>query len=151
MAPVRTIYDKGLTAIELLIIASVVGIVAIFAIPIISDAVLPSGFREAIKLTESAVEQARQTARFYKTEVLMLVGEEPEQDQQTLTLVIPQMQKTQAMDEVEVKFILPAGVRVISQEHVIHFMPSGEVEQPSKSLTILDQIQHKSRQLALIE
>jgi len=42
-------------------------------------------------------------------------------------------------------------IRVVSQEKVIHFMPNGEVEQPSESLTVLDRIQHRSRQLALIE
>jgi Tfp pilus assembly protein FimT len=151
MVPVGTNDQKGLTAIELLIIASVVAIIAVFASPIISDAVLPSGFKEGIEITESSVEQARQTARFYKTDVLMRVGEEVEQDRQVLTLVIPRMQKTMAMNEVQVKFILPAGVRVVSHEKVIHFMPNGEVEQPSESLTVLDQIQHRSRQLALIE
>ena len=55
------------------------------------------------------------------------------------------------MNEVTVKFILPKGVHVSSQEHVIHFMPNGEVEPPSDTLTIFDQIQNESRQLALVE
>ncbi len=151
MVPVITYPQKGLTAIELLIITSVVAIATVFAAPMISNAVLPSGFKEGIEITESSVQQARQTARYYKTDVLMRVGEEDPQDRQVITLLIPRMQQTKAMNEVEVKFILPAGVRVISREQVIHFKPNGEVEQPSETLTILDQVQNKSRQLALIE
>jgi Tfp pilus assembly protein FimT len=151
MVPVITILQKGLTAIELLIIASVVAIVAVFATPMISNAVLPSVFKEGIKMTESSVEQARQTARFYNTEVLMRVGDENAPDRQVITLVIPEMQKAKAMSEVTVKFILPAGVRVVSQEQVIHFKPNGEVEQPSETLTIFDQVHNESRKLALIE
>jgi hypothetical protein len=112
---------------------------------------LPSDFKEGIEIAESSVEKARQTARYYKTDVLMRVGEEDAQDRQVLTLIIPRMQRTKAMNEVEVKFILPAGVRVVGQEQVIHFKPDGEVEQPSETLTIFDQVHHESRQLALIE
>jgi Tfp pilus assembly protein FimT len=143
--------QKGLTAIELLIITSVIAIVTIFTTPMVSHALLPSDLKEGIEITESSIQQARQTAQYYKTDVLMRVGEEDPPDRQVITLLIPRMQQTTAMNEVEVKFILPAGVRVISQEQVIHFMPNGEVEQPSETLTILDRVQNKSRQLALIE
>jgi Tfp pilus assembly protein FimT len=151
MVPIRTKSHKGLTAIELLIIASILAVIAVFATPIISDAVLPSDLKEGIEITESSVKQARQTARLYKMEVLMQVGEEDAQERQVLTLFIPGLQRTVALNQVEVKYILPVGIRVVSQEQVIHFKPDGEVDRPHETLTILDQVQNKSHQLALVD
>jgi Tfp pilus assembly protein FimT len=151
MVPIRTNSHKGLTAIELLIIASIVAVIAVFATPIISDAVLPSDLKEGIEIAESSVKQARQTARLYKMEVLMQVGEEDAQERQALTLFVPGLQKTIDLNEVEFKYILPVGIRVVSQEQVIHFKPDGEVDQPHETLTILDQVHNKSHQLALVE
>jgi Tfp pilus assembly protein FimT len=147
----RTNSQNGLTAIELLILASVVAIIAVFATPIVSNALLPSNLKDGLEITESSIEQARQTARFYNTEVLMQVGEEDAPDRQVITLVIPSMKQDKAMNEVTVKFTLPAGVQVVSKDEVIRFLPNGEVEQAYGALTVLDRVQQRSRQLALVE
>ncbi|MCJ7814823.1 MAG: hypothetical protein MUP31_02100, partial [Xanthomonadales bacterium] len=136
-------------AIELLIITSVVAIVAVFATPILSNALFPSDFQRAIDITESSVEQARVTARYYKTDVLMQVQEEDEQDRQAITLVIPTMQTNANMNEVKVVFLLPAGVRVVTTEQVIRFNPDGEIELPAQTMTFLDPIHDKSQQLVI--
>jgi Tfp pilus assembly protein FimT len=143
--------ESGLTVIELLIITSVLAIITVFGTPILSNALSPSEFQRGIDICETSVKQARQTARFYHTDVLMKVGYDETQNQQTITLLIPRMQRTPTMNEVTVEFVLPAGVEVTSQEHVIHFMPNGEVEPPSETLNIFNQIEGESHQLALVE
>jgi len=151
MVRIRTFHDSGLTAIELLIITSVVAIIAVLTAPMISDALIPSDFKRAIEITESSVQHARVTARFYDTDVLMEIQEKDEEDRQAITLVIPRKKVNSDMNEVKVKFLLPAGVQVVSTEEIIHFLPNGDVEEPANTLTILDATQNKRRQLVLVD
>ena len=55
---------KGLTAIELLIIISIVALLVAFAAPLIKTMSSKSEFEQAIEITEASVKHARWTARF---------------------------------------------------------------------------------------
>jgi len=84
---------KGLTAIELLIIISIVALVVAFAAPMMKAMSPKSEFEQAIEITEASVEQARWTARFYKAEVFLRLETDENREQHSITLSVPKMQK----------------------------------------------------------
>ena len=140
---------KGLTAIELLIIISIVALVVAFAAPMIKTMSSKSEFEQAIEITEASVEQARWTARFYKTEVLLRLETGENQKQHSITLSVPQMQKDLVLNEVKEEFPLPIGIQLVSDDTIIRFDPAGQVELPAHILVSSNQAEYKSHQLVV--
>lgn len=147
MVRIITSPEKGLTAIELLIIVSVVAVLVIFTAPLLSGS--KSEFDQAVKITESTVEQARQTARFYKTSVLIRLETDEQKNHQSITLSIPRMKSQSVLNEVTEEFQLPEGIQVISEDQVIHFDEQGEVAIPAQLLFVSDRLKDQSRQLVI--
>lgn len=147
MVRILTSPEKGLTAIELLIIVSVVAVLVIFTAPLLSGS--KSEFDQAVKITESTVEQARQTARFYKTSVLIRLETDEQKNHQSITLSIPRMKSQSVLNEVTEEFQLPEGIQVISEDQVIHFDEQGEVAIPAQLLFVSDRLKDQSRQLVI--
>jgi len=148
---IRTIIApvKGLTAIELLIIMSIVALVVTFAVPVIIVMSPKSEFEQAIEITEESVAEARRTARFYRAEVLLHLETDENQKQQSITLSVPKMQKDLVLNEVKEKFPLPIGIQIVSDDTIIRFDPTGEVEIPSHILVSSNQAELKSRRLVV--
>lgn len=138
---------KGLTAIELLIIVSIVAVLVIFTAPHLSGS--KSEFDQAVKITESTVEQARQTARFYKTNVLIRLETGEYNNHQSITLSIPRMNSQSVLNEVKEEFLLPEGIQVVSKDRVIHFDEQGEITIPAQLLFVSDRMKDQSRQLVI--
>lgn len=140
--------EKGFTAIELLIYASIVGLVISFAFPIASKAIKQSQVDQAVEITEESIKHARRTARIYNTEVLMHIVSGQEQDQDAITLSIPDMQRDASLNEVKEEYTLPAGVDILSTDNVIHFDPAGEVDWPA--MIVFTSAQEMDRSLSLL-
>ena len=149
MIKTKTASAKGLTAIELLIIISIVALVVTFAAPMIKTLSFKSEFEQAIEITEASVEQARWTARFYKTEVILQLETGENQKQHSIKLSVPQMQKDLVLNEVKEEFPLPIGIQLVSDDTIIRFDPAGQVELPAHILVSSNQAEHKSRQLVV--
>jgi Tfp pilus assembly protein FimT len=147
MVRIITSPEKGLTAIELLIIVSVVAVLVIFTAPLLSGS--KSDFDQAVKITESTVEQARQTARFYKTNVLIRLETDEQKNHQSITLSIPRIKSQSVLNEVTEEFQLPEGIQVISEDQVIHFDERGEIAIPAQLLFVSDRLKDQSRQLVI--
>ena len=147
MVRILTSPEKGLTAIELLIIVSVVAVLVIFTAPLLSGS--KSEFDQAVKITESTVEQARQTARFYKTNVLIRLETDEQKNHQSITLSIPRIKSQSVLNEVTEEFQLPEGIQVISEDQVIHFDERGEIAIPAQLLFVSDRLKDQSRQLVI--
>lgn len=147
MVCIRTDYEKGLTAIELLIVVSILALIIIFAAPMIAGS--NRVFDEAIEITESSVEHARKTARFYKTDVVMRLETDEQQKLQSITVSIPQMQNSEALNEVKEAFPLPPGVQVSSAKETIRFDNKGELMMPAELLFKSEQLENQSRQLVI--
>jgi prepilin-type N-terminal cleavage/methylation domain-containing protein len=140
---------KGLTAIELLIVISIVALLVAFAAPMIKTMSPKSEFEQAIEITEASVEQARWTARFYKAEVLLRLETDENQKQHAITLSVPKMRKDLVLNEVKERFPLPTGIQIVSEDTVIIFDPNGEVELPAHLLISSNQAGYKSHQLVV--
>lgn len=141
--------QEGLTAIELLIITSVVAIVLIIAAPVLSKAAKPSDVDLAVQNTESFINHARATARVYKTDVLMRIAPSDYPGQQAIKLTIPEMKKDASMNEVEEEFLLPEGVRLLSVGETIHFKSDGEIGPPARTLVLYNLEHDKARELVI--
>ena len=140
---------KGASALELLIIAAAIGVLVAFASTVVDYVKPKSELEQAITITESSVEHARQTARFFKTDVLMSVGAEDKQLRQSIILSMPEMQKDPALNEVKKEFVLPPGIQIAGIGEVIHFESSGEVESPASVLVITHLAEHTSHQFVI--
>lgn len=141
--------SKGLTAIELAIITSVVAVIAVFLSPLFSKTVMETDFDLAIEITESFVDHARATARVYNADVFMRIEPDNALGQQAITLIIPKMQKAPALMEVKEQFLLPAGVRLFSDNGIIHFKPNGEIVQPDQTMVLFNEAHDESRQFVI--
>lgn len=140
---------KGLTAIELLIIISIVALVVAFATPMIKTLSSKSEFEQAIEITEASVKHARWTARFYKTEVLLRLEADENQQQHAITLSVPKMQQDLVLNEVKERFPLPIGIQIVSDDTIIRFDPTGQVKLPAHILLSSNQAEYKSHQLVV--
>lgn len=149
MARLTIAPSKGLTAIELLIIISIVALVVVFAAPMMSVVSSKSEIEQAIETTEASVKQARWTARFYKTDVLLRLETDEKQKQHFITLSVPKMQKDFVLNEVEERFPLPKGIQIVSDNEIVRFDPTGAVELPAHFLISSNQEEYKSRQLVI--
>jgi len=149
MAHTATRRETGLTAIELLIIISIFAIVSIFAAPLLSKVAFPSDFQEAIKITESSVEHARHTARLYKTDVFLRFDSSEDDQRVVISLSIPMMRRHKTLIDVGEEFQLPAGIRVVSDEQVIHFNREGDVELPAHNLLVYNEAKDKNHLLVI--
>lgn len=121
---------QGLTAIELLILISIAALIIVFALPMMSSAIWKTELDQAIEITEESVEQARTTARFYKTSVLMRL-ETGETDQLPhITLSVPRQQEDILMENIKANVALPEGIRFVNGDMMVQFNADGEVDLP---------------------
>lgn len=129
----------GLTAIELLIFVAFVALVVAFAVPFANSTLNKSKVARALDITEKSVMQARRTARFYQTDVLMKIQSGEEQSPSAITLTVPDLQRDPTLNEMKNQFALPEGVRLVGGDMVIRFDPHGEVEWPTLVTIVSDQ------------
>lgn len=140
---------KGASALELLIIAAAIAVLAAFASTVVDYAKPKSELEQAITITESSIEHARQTARFFNTDVLMSLGAEDKQSRQSIILSMPDMQKDPSLNEVKKEFVLPPGIQIAGNDEVIHFESNGEIESPASVLVITHLAEHTSHQFVI--
>lgn len=145
----KTNGEKGITAIELLIIASIVALVAVFATPMLSNAIFRSEFQEAVNITEASIDRARETAKFYKTDVVLQFGNGEEVQQNIIKLTIPELQKDETMNEVSEEFRLPAGTQLYSERPTVQFNAEGELESPAFTVVLYNLTKDKRQALRI--
>lgn len=139
--------EKGLTAIELLIIASIVALVAVFAAPMLSKAIFRTEFQEAVNITETSIDRARETAKFYKTDVLLQFGTGEGGPQNVIRLTIPELQRDETMNEVGEEFLLPASTQIYSERRAAHFNAEGELESGEFKVVLYNRIRDQRQTL----
>jgi type II secretory pathway pseudopilin PulG len=130
MERTRKLAVQGITAIELLIIISVLAIVIVFAAPVVSSAFWSSDVDQAVKVTEKSVREARTLARLYKTDVIVRI-ESDKEPQPLITVSIPSRHRDIDVGEVKEEFTLPGDVQVLGGDIMVQFNPEGEVDLPT--------------------
>lgn len=126
----------GFTAIELLIYVSVIALVVVFAVPFTQSAMHQSEVEQALEIAEDSVRQARRSAMMLNTDVEMRIESDRSRENDAITLVYPELRRSQVLNEVQEEFALPDGVDIISSDAVIRFAPNGEVEWPATVLLV---------------
>jgi len=140
---------KGITAIELLITAGVVAVLVAFAGPLVSSMMFNSDLEQAIEITESSVQKARDTARLYQTDVLMSLEMDEQKKLQSIVLSIPAMQRDLTLNEVKEDIALPFGFQAFIDGEIIHFGPTGEVKSPVAVTVVSNQTEKTSQRLII--
>lgn len=140
---------KGLTAIELLIITSVIALVAVFAAPMMSSVFLKSDLDKAEEITEESIQKARIAARFYNSDVTLRISASGELARHGITITIPRAGKDQLLGEVKEEFSLPVTVRVMSGDMLINFDADGEVDFPTMVMMATTDENFERRQLVV--
>ena len=142
--------SRGCTAIELLIVASILALVIAFSVPMVNSAKHQSKVEDALKITQDSVKQARRKARFYQTDVLLHIESGETERPNAIKLTLPKLRQDPALNDYGEEFSLPEGVDVISGDAVIRFDPNGIVDWPATVVLASDQSEDMS-QLLLIE
>jgi prepilin-type N-terminal cleavage/methylation domain-containing protein len=131
---IKTATTKGLTAIELLIVTSVIAVIAVFATPMMSSVFLETDLDKAVKITQDSIDKARISARLYNTSVFMTIGTIETSPGHAIKVLIPQKDKQQVLNDMEHIFPLPESVRVVSGDMLIQFDSNGQVDFPAMLL-----------------
>lgn len=139
----------GLTAIELLIITSVVALIAVFATPMMSSVLFETDLDKAEKIAEESVKKARIAARFYKSDVTMRISASGELAHHGITITIPRAGKDQMLVEMKEEFPLPGTVKVVSGDMLINFNSDGEVDYPIMVLMATKEGNFERRELVV--
>jgi hypothetical protein len=121
----------GLTAIELLLITSVIAVITVFATPIVSSVFFDSDLDKAEDITEESIKKARLAARLYNSDVTMRISASGELARHGITITIPRASKDQLLGDVKEEFSLPVTVKVVSGDMLINFNADGEVDFPT--------------------
>jgi hypothetical protein len=90
-----------------------------------------SDMKQAINITESSIQSAREAARIYNTDVLIHLEMDEEEKQQSIVLSIPALQKDPALNEVKEDYAVPFGFQVFIDGEILHIEPTGKVELPA--------------------
>lgn len=142
-------FQGGLTAIELLIYASMLGLVVVFTVPFISDTTKEKQLREALEITEDSVRQARRAARLYKTDVILHIESDGMDEKDAITLTFPNIKRNLVLNAVTNAFTLPDGVDIVSSETQVHFDRNGEVNWPAKVMIVYNSTSDHSEHLVI--
>ena len=130
MERTRKRLEQGITAIELLIVVSVLAILVVFAAPVVSSAFWTSEVDEAVKVAEKSVREARTLARLYQTNVVVRI-ESDEGQRPSITVTVPSRHKDIDVGEVRDEVALPGDVEVLGGDVMVQFNPAGEVDLPA--------------------
>lgn len=125
---------KGLTAIELLIVTSVIAVIAVFAAPMMSSVFLETDLDKAVKITRDSIDKARVAARLYDTSVFMTIETVESSKGHAIKVLIPRKNSQQVLNDLEEIFPLPESVRVVSGDLLIQFDSDGQVDFPAMLL-----------------
>lgn len=140
---------KGLTAIELLIVTSIIAVIAVFAAPVLSSVFFESDLDKAEEITEESIKKARIAARFYNSDVTMRISASGELARHGITITIPRAGKDPLLGKVKEEFSLPVTVRVMSGDMLINFNSDGEVDFPTMVMMSTNEGNHERRQLVV--
>lgn len=128
-------HAHGLTAIELLIVLSIIAMLAVFGVPMLQATAWKSELDQAAETTEDTVHKARTMARLYKTPVAVRI-EEGGDAPPTITLTMPRKGQGTDVGNIREETTLPNAVRLQSGKLVMEFDAHGEIDFPT-TLTLV--------------
>ena len=129
--------------------AGVVATLVAFAVPLVSSLKSKSELEQAIRITESSVQQARATARIYNTDVLMRLEMDEQKKLQYIVISVPALKRDNSLNEVKDEINLPHGFQALIDGETIHFDPRGEVEIPVAVTVVSNQADNASHLLVI--
>ena len=149
MNHIRKATIKGLTAIELLIITSIIALIVVFATPMMSSVFFESDLDKAAEITDESINKARLAARFYKSKVEMRFNADGELVHHGITISRPRGGKEQLLSEVIQEFPLPVTIRIVSGDMLVNFDANGEVDIPAMVLIASNKGEFERRELII--
>jgi prepilin-type N-terminal cleavage/methylation domain-containing protein len=121
---------RGLTAIELLIAISILGLLAVFGIPMMNSTIWATDLDQAAKITEETVDQARAMARLYKTDVTVRL-ESAEDQPPVITLSISRSRQNTVLGQINEEIELPGEVAFVNGDLMMQFDAEGNIDFPA--------------------
>ena len=140
---------KGLTAIELLIITSIIALIVVFATPMMNSVFAESDLDSAVEITEQSIHKARVAARLYDTYVVMRVEADQDMNPHSITILMPGKDTDELLGEWKEEFVLPDSVRIVSGNMLINFDAEGKVDFPAKLLIASIQDDFKQKEFII--
>jgi prepilin-type N-terminal cleavage/methylation domain-containing protein len=140
--------NRGLTAIELLIVIAIGALLIVFGVPLMGSAAWKCEVEPAVELTEKSVAQARTLARLYKTDVVVKLETDAGHAPQ-ITVSIPRSRLQADVGEIREQVELPGGVRILSGDMAVLFDANGDVDFPATVTLAANDDRHEAHKLVI--
>lgn len=138
----------GFTAVELLIVISVVALLLVFGVPLVNSSTTDCDLEPAVEMTEKSVAQARKLARLYRTDVVMRL-ETGADHPPRVTVAIPRGEAPVDMSEVRQRHELPGSVELLGGDLEVQFDANGDVALPALVLLASRNDRHEVHKLLI--
>ena len=131
-----TARSRGISVLEILIALGLLVVIISFASPSLSNVTAKAELQAAIKNTEFSIRAARQTARILETDVVMKLHTDRKLKQHYISYTFPQRNPQQESANAIQDFQYPPGIRVVSEQDVLHFDSRGVLDRPVKLMLV---------------
>jgi Tfp pilus assembly protein FimT len=127
---------RGFSVVEALIGAAVLVVIVSFAAPSFSKTAAKAEMQAVLENTEFLIQSGRNTARILETPVVMHLNGDPKLKQHSITFSLPDRSDTLDSSTSVQDYVLPQGVRIVSDESEVRFDATGMVEIPVQFLLV---------------
>ncbi len=140
---------RGITAVEILIVLGMLAVIMTFFANSFSRATNRADLLVAVEGVNFSVQSARSMARELETEVLMHLNTSSTGENHSIEFSYPNRNQSLGSGNLLQEFVLPADIRLMTDESVIHFDARGLVEKPTR-LLLISQTEESTQETVLV-
>jgi len=140
---------RGITAVEILIVLGMVAVIMTFFANSFTRTTNRADLLLAVESVTFMAQSARNTARELETDVLMNVNTGVDGANSSIDFSYPNRSESLSNGNLPQEFVLPADIRLLSDESVIHFDARGLVVNPT-SLLLISQAEESVQESVIV-
>jgi len=140
---------RGITAVEILIVLGMLAVIMTFFANSFTRATNKADLLVAVEGVNFSVQSARNVARELETEVLMHLDTAKKGENHSIKFSYPDRNEALGSGSLPQEFVLPADIKLVTDESVISFDERGLVEKPT-SLLLISQSEQSVQESVLV-
>jgi len=140
---------RGITAVEILIVLGMMAVIMTFFANSFTRTTNRADLLLAVESVTFLAQSARNTARELETDVLMNVNTGVDGASSSIDFSYPNRSESLGSGNLLQEFVLPADIRLLTDESVIHFDARGLVVNPT-SLLLISQMEESVQESVIV-
>lgn len=141
---------RGITAVEILIVLGMMAVIMTFFANSFTRATNKADLLVAVEGVNFSVRSARNMARELETEVFMHLNTAKKDENHSIKFSYPNRNESLSSANLLQEFVLPADIKLVTDESVISFDARGLVEKPT-SLLLISQSEESMQESVLVQ